>query len=989
VGRNRIQAVVDLEDRLSGKLAKVARSVRGFRQETDASARSTSKWGGQLDKMATKVHNFFGAKTKSLVRGWFMSMKVSAAIGMAGVSIAIGKAFKDYVAFESTLRNTTGLLAGGGMGTKGVEKAFDQFRQDIYRLAPKLAKTPQQLAETLYDIVSGGFSGADATMVLEAATKGASAGNTDPAVVGNALVKTLSAYGYGAKEATRITDQMFQSVNLGIISFEEMAQQIGDVVGLAATAKVPFEDLMAAIAVMTRKGLVPAEAFTSLNQMMLSVLSPGQAEKEAASAIFGADVESMWSAQAMAAKGISGVMDGLMSKLDPSPDQIKRMNSMNAEVADLATAEVAGDKLDVLTSLFGNVRALRGALVLASKEGYTFADAQERAGKAAGATGKVLEQQRKTVKFQLDQLKSYANVFSLEVMQDIAPAIGEKTKEISNFFREVMDSADYRNAKGMGKITVLGKAVWEEVSGWWEKNKAAVSKKVSDGIDWLGGTVVPLVADIGFQIGQALVPAIWKGLMNTTPGRMLVAGVALSWGNKLGGGIASQIAQGAAGGAAGGASGQAAGGSLLGPGGTLRMAAGTAIAVTGAVMAVNELRMTYNREVKRVDEAAAQTATNLQTMTPTQLTEAEKRANAGKWEAKDYLTIGLTAALDKEKRNWAAAQIYSMLPGRKSPGELVAAEKNRDLQRTTANTIASYEQNGLLPALEKLWYSPNNELLKTVLKGNDAKTWTDQNNLTASAFRTGEVAKMGDFSSTIRQYSEDPTKLSAAQRTAVEFLIANTKDTVGNITDSADALYNQGYSQETFSRALEIANPILEDVGLKTMEWAVMLTAAKKALDDANAYLASAPTGAAFTNPFGLNRPLNPDQTRPSGTGPGWGMGAASTNPTGASPTDRLPAFAPPRKPTVPPTRVQKNALGSRGIVRKPTLFLAGESGDEDFSFTPHFKGGVDGGGSGKREVNINAPLVGQVLVDPNGKSTAEIADELATMVLDHLENGA
>lgn len=981
MGRNRIQAVVDLEDRLSNKLGKVARSVRGFRDDTDASARSTSKWGGQLDKNATKLHNFFSSKTKNLVKGWFMSMKVSAAIGMAGVSVAIGKAFRDYVEFESTLRNTTGLLAGGGMGTAGVEKAFNQFREDIYRLAPKLAKAPQELAATLYDIVSGGFSGADATTVLESATKGASAGMTESITVGNALVKTLSAYGYGADQAARITDSMFQSVNLGIISFEELAQQIGDVVGLAATAKVPFDDLMAAIAVMTRKGLVPAEAFTSLNQMMLSVLSPGTAEKEAANAIFGADnVESMWSAQAMAAKGLSGVMDGLMSKLDPSPDQIKRMNSMNAEVADLATAEVAGDKLDVLTSLFGNVRALRGALVLASKDGYTFADAQKDMAGSAGATDKVLGEQRKTIKYQLDELKSYASVFGLQVMSDIAPAIGEKTKEISAFFDDVLSSADYKKAKGVQKVQVLAGAIWEEVGGWWEKNKATVSKKMSEGIDWLAGTVVPFVADIGIQIGEALVPAIWKGLMNTAPGRGLIAAVALSWGNKLGGGMAGAAAQGAAaqgaagaaGGAAGAAGAGAAGRAWLGPGGKIQMAAGTAIAVTGAVMAVNELRMTYNRVVKDVTEAQNETKGKLETMTPEQLAEAERRAK--KWDVGRFAT-----------------EVWGLLPGRTTPQEDVHAEQARDRAKITANTIAAYEQQGLLPALEKLWYSPNNELLKTVLKGSDVKPWTDKNNLTASAFRTGEVAKLGDFNETVRQYSEDPSKLSSAQRTAVEFLIANTKDTVGNITDSADGLYNVGYSQETFSRALEIANPILADVGLKTQEWAVRLTAAKDALDEANHWLATAPAGSGFTNPFGVNRPLNPDQNRPAGTGPGWGPAAPSTNPTGAKPTDRVPApFTPPRRQTtVPPTRVQKQALGGRGIVTKPTLFLAGDNGPEDFSFTPHFKGGVDGGGSGKREVNINAPLVGEIKVASDGKSVAEIADELATLVIEHLENGA
>lgn len=565
-------------------------------------------------------------------------------------------------------------------------------------------------------------------------------------------------------------------------------------------------------------------------------------------------------------------------------------------------------------------------------------------------------------------------------MSDIAPAIGQKTKEISAFFDDVMESADYKKAKGVQKVQVLAGAIWAEVGGWWEKNKAAVSKKMSDGIDWLAGTVVPFVADIGFQIGQALVPAIWKGLMNTAPGRGLVAALALSWGNKLGGGMAGPVAQGvgrgaAAGGAAGGAGGAAGGTTAwFGPGGKINMAAGAAIAVTGAVMSVNELRMTYNRVVKDVGEAQGKAKTNLAGMNSDQLSEAERRAK--KWDMGRFAT-----------------EIWGLLPGRTTPLEDVHAAQRRNRELTTANTINDYAKNGLIPALEKLWGGPERaggadaykRLLKDVLRGSDQTAFLNKDDVTASAFRTGDVAKLGNMSDLLRRYTEDPKKLSEDQRKAVEFLITNTKGTVAATADSAEMLLGLGGTQQEFADALAISNPLLADVSSKTSEWALQLIATRDQLDKANRYLEE--HGITFGSPFGqmpgtANRPLNPDQNRPEGTGPGWGQSTTVPNPNAP-----IPQFTPPRQ-VVPPTRVQKNALGSRGIVRKPTLFLAGEAGAEDFSFTPHFKGGVDGG-SGKREVNFNAPLVGEITVASEGKTVAEIADELATLVLEHLENGA
>lgn len=51
------------------------------------------------------------------------------------------------------------------------------------------------------------------------------------------------------------------------------------------------------------------------------------------------------------------------------------------------------------------------------------------------------------------------------------------------------------------------------------------------------------------------------------------------------------------------------------------------------------------------------------------------------------------------------------------------------------------------------------------------------------------------------------------------------------------------------------------------------------------------------------------------------------------------------------------NARGSSGTVRKPTMFIAGEAGAEDFAFVPKGKGGLSGGAV------VQGPLIGHVTV--------------------------
>lgn len=52
-------------------------------------------------------------------------------------------------------------------------------------------------------------------------------------------------------------------------------------------------------------------------------------------------------------------------------------------------------------------------------------------------------------------------------------------------------------------------------------------------------------------------------------------------------------------------------------------------------------------------------------------------------------------------------------------------------------------------------------------------------------------------------------------------------------------------------------------------------------------------------------------------------------------------------------------AEGGRGTVTKPTLFLAGEKGDEDFAFAPKSKGGLEGqGNTFDIDINIESPII-------------------------------
>jgi len=187
---------------LSRMLADSDAKVKAFKKSVDDSNRSFSLSGAAMKGVA-----------------------VGATAIAAGLTYAIAKA----VAFDKAMRNVNSL-------TGGSQKQFAAMEKQVISMSTKLPQSATTLAEGLYNIASSGFQGADGVKVLDAAARSASAGLTTTEVSARAITGVLNAYGLKAKDAADVSDTLFQTVNLGVISFDELANNLGDVVGSAAAA---------------------------------------------------------------------------------------------------------------------------------------------------------------------------------------------------------------------------------------------------------------------------------------------------------------------------------------------------------------------------------------------------------------------------------------------------------------------------------------------------------------------------------------------------------------------------------------------------------------------------------------------------------------------------------------------------------------------------------------------------------------------------------
>lgn len=384
-----------------------------FRNIQVALTASTGNLRSQLAYAARALDEFGkkaeGANTKAAASGRD-SAKVLA--GVVATVYAVKKGFDATIGaasqFETRMRNVNSI---SGLS----EQALSALGGEVLDLSRRLPQSANVLAEGLYEIASSGFQGADGLKVLESAAKAASAGLTTTAVSGKAITAVLNAYGLGATSATDVSDTLFQTVNLGVVSFEELSGVIGDTLGSAAAAKVPIDAVGAAIATMTLAGISGAEASTSLNRVLQELIKPSDSLRLVLNQL---GYES--GAQALETDGLHKVMERLR----------------------VAT----GGQIEALLSLFPEIRAARGALALMSKEGENYNRVSagiEDANARQGATQRALNEQMKALGAQWTLFRNRANAAAIELGTRLIPAVRDTLSAVQRLASSALPTLNH------------------------------------------------------------------------------------------------------------------------------------------------------------------------------------------------------------------------------------------------------------------------------------------------------------------------------------------------------------------------------------------------------------------------------------------------------------------------------------------------------------------------------------------------------------------
>ena len=192
------------------------------------------------------------------------------AVVAAGAIAALGAtSLKNFAKMDTGMREVFTLMPGLS------EKAKEQMTADVKEISRSIGLLPNETIPSLYQAISAGVPPDNVFDFMEIAGKAAKAGVTDLETSVDALTSVVNAYGAEVISATEASDIMFTAVRLGKTTFGELSRYLFQVTPVAAATGVSFNQIAAAMAEITAKGVPTRVAATQLRQMLVELSKAG------------------------------------------------------------------------------------------------------------------------------------------------------------------------------------------------------------------------------------------------------------------------------------------------------------------------------------------------------------------------------------------------------------------------------------------------------------------------------------------------------------------------------------------------------------------------------------------------------------------------------------------------------------------------------------------------------------------------------------------
>lgn len=241
--REKVQAAREAEQ----QIAQAARATA--MAERAASAETSRRWAA-----------FGQGASRTRQIGSLMTLFVTLPILAAATASA-----KLSMEFEASMAKIQGLAGVPAEMVASWEPAILKLAQDTGRL-------PKELGDAMYFIASEGVTGKAAMDALTVSAQMARVGLGTTEETAKAVAFAVHDFAFQNLTAAQAGDTLTMAVTKGNVATDALVSSLGRVAPIAGILKIPFQQLAAEIAVLTRQGLSADEATTGIRQMFASLL---------------------------------------------------------------------------------------------------------------------------------------------------------------------------------------------------------------------------------------------------------------------------------------------------------------------------------------------------------------------------------------------------------------------------------------------------------------------------------------------------------------------------------------------------------------------------------------------------------------------------------------------------------------------------------------------------------------------------------------------
>lgn len=394
-----MQLLLDIKQ-LQGSLQKAQSTMQSA---TTRMSQQVQRTGRAMQTTSKKATGLAGAmdflKKRVLFAGMFFAAFYQ---GLILLRQTVGEVITEFFDLDDSLRRVQSI-------TKESDESIEQLRKELLSLAKSGALFDQSaadVADSMFTIAQAGFDTTDSLTLAKLAAEGAAVGFTTAEISAKVLVNVLKAYDKPVSEARDILDVLFQTVDTGIITFEDLSSGLGRVLASASALEVPLTDITGTVATLTLRGFTAAQGLTSVNRILQTFIRPSQRAAEAA-----AELGIELNRDTIAANGL-----------------VPMLNKM------WVAAE--GDA-NAFANMFDRIQSTRGALSSMSDDGALLAIVMadmDIATEGAGASALAYAERSKSLKFQMSILRVQILALVADALTPMGSAIAVVLKKLHEIF---------------------------------------------------------------------------------------------------------------------------------------------------------------------------------------------------------------------------------------------------------------------------------------------------------------------------------------------------------------------------------------------------------------------------------------------------------------------------------------------------------------------------------------------------------------------------